>query len=84
VLDRLRGALGALGTVVPVVRAAAGAPLEALVDPDGSVAARYGIGDSGMALVRPDGYLGLLSTRTDDAGVTGYLDGLLSAGRQPA
>ncbi|WP_138734217.1 FAD-dependent monooxygenase [Modestobacter excelsi] len=76
VLDRLRDALGALGTVVPVVRAAAGAPADALVDAAGAVARRYGIGDSGMALVRPDGYLGWLSTRADEAAVTGYLDGL--------
>ncbi|WP_171058231.1 FAD-dependent monooxygenase [Modestobacter altitudinis] len=83
-LDRLRSALGALGTVVPVVRAAAGAPADALVDVDGAVARRYGIGDCGLALIRPDGYLGWLSTRADEAAVTEHLDGLLHRRRRPA
>jgi hypothetical protein len=83
-LDRLRGALGSLGTVVPVVGSAAGAPADALVDPAGAVARRYGIGDAGLALVRPDGYLGYLSTGADDRAVTEYLTDLLQVERQPA
>ena len=83
-LDRLRGALGSLGTVVPVVSSAAGAPADALVDPTGAVARRYGIGDAGLALVRPDGYLGYLSAGADDRAVTEYLTDLLHVERQPA
>ncbi|SFT93849.1 2-polyprenyl-6-methoxyphenol hydroxylase [Geodermatophilus amargosae] len=83
-LDRLRGALGSLGTVVPVVATAEGAPVDALVDPAGAVARRYGIGDAGLALVRPDGYLGYLSARADDRAVTEYLTDLLHVQRQPA
>jgi len=38
----------------------------AVVDPEGSVARRYGVGDHGeLFAVRPDGYVGL-RTRIDD------------------
>ena len=83
VLEQLSAALGPLGTVVPVVRDAAGAPAGALVDRAGQVARHYGIGDQGMALIRPDGYLGLLSTRADDEVLTTHLADLLHLQRQP-
>ena len=83
-LDRLRAVLGSLGTVVPVVATAAGAPGDALVDPAGAVARRYGIGDAGLALIRPDGYLGYLSAGADDRAVGEYLTGFVHAERQPA
>jgi 2-polyprenyl-6-methoxyphenol hydroxylase-like FAD-dependent oxidoreductase len=83
-LDRLRAALGSLGTVVPVVATAAGAPAGALVDPAGAVARRYGIGDAGLALVRPDGYLGYLSAGADDRAVAEYLARFVHAEPQPA
>ncbi|MFW3171964.1 FAD-dependent monooxygenase [Geodermatophilus sp. CPCC 206100] len=83
-LDRLGAVLGPLGTVVPVVPAAAGAPAGALVDPAGAVARRYGIGDSGTALIRPDGYLGHLSSTADDAALADHLSAALSVERQPA
>jgi 2-polyprenyl-6-methoxyphenol hydroxylase-like FAD-dependent oxidoreductase len=83
-LDRLQGVLGSLGTAVSVVQTAAGAPAGALVDPGGQVARHYGIGDSGMALIRPDGYLGHLSTRADADSLAAHLTGSLHAERQPA
>jgi len=84
--DRLRAVLGGLGTVVPVVPApppstrasthpapdgSSGGPV--LVDPGGVIADRYGIGHDGAALIRPDGYLGYLSARTDPAAVARHL-----------
>lgn len=84
--DRLRAVLGGLGTVVPVVPAPpASARLSTrpapdgssgrsvLVDPGGVVADRYGIGHDGAALIRPDGYLGYLSARTDPEAVARHL-----------
>jgi hypothetical protein len=61
VVDRFRDVLGDLGTVVPVVSAAADAPADALVDPAGALARRYGVGEHGFALIRPDGYLACTS-----------------------
>jgi hypothetical protein len=69
---------------VSVVQTAAGAPAGALVDPGGQVARHYGIGDSGMALIRPDGYLGHLSTRADADSLAAHLTGPLHAERQSA
>lgn len=74
--DRLRAVLGGLGTVVPVLPAPPRpGPRDGpvLVDPGGAVAARYGIGHDGAALVRPDGYLGYLSARTDPVAVARHL-----------
>jgi hypothetical protein len=76
--DRLRRMLGGLGTVVPVRPAvAAGSDASAddpvLVDPGGVVADRFGIGHDGAALIRPDGYLGYLSVRTDPVEVARHL-----------
>ncbi|MGY1807882.1 FAD-dependent monooxygenase [Blastococcus sp. SYSU D00669] len=78
-LAGLREVLGGLGRVVPVVRDAGGAPAGALVDPGGAVADRYGTGGDGMALVRPDGYLGLLSTTSDPRPLAAHLAGNLQA-----
>jgi len=76
--ERLRSLLGGLGTVVPVRPAAApahdgSADGPVLVDPGGVVATRYGIGHDGAALIRPDGYLGYLSDRTDPVAVARHL-----------
>ncbi|WP_432845632.1 FAD-dependent monooxygenase [Amycolatopsis sp. CA-161197] len=57
VLDEYRAALAGLGTVVPIGSGGLGA----LHDPDGSFTDRYGTGESGFALIRPDGYLGLIT-----------------------
>jgi 2-polyprenyl-6-methoxyphenol hydroxylase-like FAD-dependent oxidoreductase len=82
--DRLQSVLGSLGTTVPVVQTASGAPADALVDRADQVARHYGIGSHGMALIRPDGYLGHLSTRADAASLAAHLSGLLHTERQPA
>jgi hypothetical protein len=72
--ERLRRVLGGLGTVVPVRPGPDGtADGPVLVDPGGVVADRYGIGHDGAAVIRPDGYLGYLSARTDPAGVARHL-----------
>lgn len=71
---RLRRVLDGLGTVVPVRPGADGsADGPVLVDPGGVVAEHYGIGHDGAALIRPDGYLGYLSARTDPADVARHL-----------
>ncbi|MGY1605366.1 FAD-dependent monooxygenase [Geodermatophilus sp. SYSU D00815] len=75
----LREALGGLGAVVPVVRTADGAPADALVDHGGAVARRYGLDGDGMALIRPDGYLGHLSTTADPRVLADHLTGALAA-----
>ncbi|MGY1753409.1 FAD-dependent monooxygenase [Blastococcus sp. SYSU D01042] len=77
-VDRLRTVLGTLGTVVPVTRSAAGAPVDALVDVDGAIARRYGTGPAGMALVRPDGYVGLLAATSDPRTLAAHLTGALA------
>lgn len=83
VLDELRGLLGPIGRVVPVVRLAAGAPAGALIDSSQIIAAGFGIGDHGLALIRPDGYLGYLSTTPDPQHLQAYLrDRLHLTGRE--
>jgi hypothetical protein len=70
-LDELRDALGDLGTVVRVVDGDDGASEGCLVDPDSVIARAYGLGaagSAGLALIRPDGYLGLVADSAD-AGV---------------
>ncbi|MGE3286785.1 MAG: FAD-dependent monooxygenase [Pseudonocardia sp.] len=66
-VEELRRVLGDLGTVVQVVASGAAAG-ECVVDPDDVVGRHYGLGSGGIALVRPDGYLGLV-VQAPDAGV---------------
>ncbi|WP_326837435.1 FAD-dependent monooxygenase [Amycolatopsis rhabdoformis] len=73
VLDRFRAALAGLGTVVPVSRTAA----TGLHDPEDSFATHYGTGDHGLALIRPDGYLGLITREATPAAVASYVQRLL-------
>ena len=73
-VDALRQELGDLGRVVQVVPAAgAAAGDDVVVDPDGVVGARYGLSPEGLALVRPDGYLGLVADTADADLVRRYL-----------
>ena len=76
-LRQLADVLGPIGRVLPVVADAAGAPPEAVVDADGVIAGEYGIGRSGMALIRPDGYFGYLSTTTEPVDLQTYLEARL-------
>jgi hypothetical protein len=76
-LQGLRDALGALGSVVPVVRE--GGAGDRVVDPDDALGRAYGWKASGMALVRPDGYLGLVADSADTAVLSEYLTGVLRA-----
>ncbi|PVZ14223.1 FAD-dependent monooxygenase [Actinomycetospora cinnamomea] len=72
-VDALHRVLGDLGTVVRVVRAASADGGEQVVD-DGDVIGRhYGLGDEGLALVRPDGYLGLVADAADPELLRRYL-----------
>jgi 2-polyprenyl-6-methoxyphenol hydroxylase-like FAD-dependent oxidoreductase len=63
--DGLPETLGDLGTVVRIGTD--------VLDPDGVLAAAYGWGDGGLALVRPDGYLGLVADTADPAVLHRYL-----------
>jgi 2-polyprenyl-6-methoxyphenol hydroxylase-like FAD-dependent oxidoreductase len=75
-LDELRDALGDLGTVVRVVDGDDGASEGCLVDPDSVIARAYGLGaagSAGLALIRPDGYLGLVADSADAGVLRTYL-----------
>jgi len=71
-LDGLRRVLGDLGTVLRVVRSA-GAEDDVVVDPEDLVGRHYGLGAEGVALIRPDGYLGLVADTADPDTVRRYL-----------
>ncbi|MDL5159737.1 FAD-dependent monooxygenase [Actinomycetospora termitidis] len=64
-LDHFRDVLGALGAVVPVRSSLTDAPPDAVIDTAGAFARRYGLGDYGFVLVRPDGYVARLSHDLD-------------------
>ena len=81
-IEELRRILGDLGTVVWVVRDGAGSSEDSVVDRDGIVDREYGLGAEGLALIRPDGYLGLVAADTaDPAVVRGYLAEVLRVGQ---
>ncbi len=75
VVVELRRTLGDLGTVVRVVESTDDAAdgEDCLVDAEGAVARDYGFGSEGLALIRPDGYLGLVADTADPALVRRYL-----------
>ena len=58
-------ALGDLGSVVRIG--------EDVLDPEDVVGRAYGLGAEGLALIRPDGYLGLVADTADPALVRRYL-----------
>jgi hypothetical protein len=74
-VDELRETLGDLGTVIHVVRD--GASGDDVVDADDVLARAYGWGHEGFALVRPDGYLGLVSDSADVGVLRDYRAGTL-------
>jgi hypothetical protein len=73
----LRGVVGDLGTLFQVVRTAGTTAdvvdSNVVVDPRDVMRRNYGLKDGGLAVVRPDGYLGLLATTTDSDVVRHYL-----------
>ena len=73
-LASLRSALGELGTVVPVVPRPDDAAPDAVVDGTGALVTRYGLGDDGLVLIRPDGYLAYVSTSSDPGALRDHLD----------
>jgi hypothetical protein len=84
-VDDLRRTLGDIGTVVRVGNDPAGASEDGVVDPDDVLGRAYGWGAdrAGMALIRPDGYLGLVADSADAAVLRTYLADTLGL-RQPA
>ncbi len=84
-VDDLRRTLGDLGTVVRIRNDPAGAPEDGVVDPDDVLGRAYGWGadGDGMALIRPDGYLGLVADSADAALLRTYLANTLRL-RQPS
>jgi hypothetical protein len=60
----LQQILGDLGTVVRIVGTTAAAvdePWDCVIDTDDAIGRSYGLGADGLALIRPDGYLGLVA-----------------------
>ncbi len=76
-VDELQRVLGDLGTAVQVVTSATMTADDVLIDPQNTIGHDYGLGDDGLALIRPDGYIGLLATRTDPDVLRGYLQDAL-------
>ena len=67
-IRELRNTIGDLGRVVRIVGTAAaepGEPEDWVVDADDAIGKRYGLGSDGLALIRPDGYLGLVASPAD-------------------
>jgi hypothetical protein len=77
----LRGVVGDLGTLFQVVRTAGTTAdvvdSDVVVDPRDVMRRYYGLKDGGLAVVRPDGYLGLLATTTDSDVLRHYLTDIL-------
>jgi hypothetical protein len=74
-VDELRRTLGELGRVVRVGRD--------VVDLGDVIGRHYGLGSEGLALIRPDGYLGLVANSADAAVLSTYLADTLRV-TQPA
>jgi hypothetical protein len=62
-----------LGLVTPVLIAKRGSVPGALVDPDGSAFARYGVGSEALILVRPDGHIATRVPGHDVEAILAYL-----------
>ena len=82
-LDELRDVLGDLGTVIRVVSSANDdEPGDHVIDPGDIVHRHYGLGAEGVALIRPDGYLGLVADSADPGILRRYLDDVLRIRRR--
>ena len=77
-LHALQEVLGGVGCVVPVVASADDAVPGAVVDSAGALSTSLGIGERGIALIRPDGYLGYLSASPAAAALRDHLDTTLT------
>jgi 2-polyprenyl-6-methoxyphenol hydroxylase-like FAD-dependent oxidoreductase len=74
-IDELEGALAGLGSVVRVVTD--GPAEDAVIDPHDVLGRSYGWRSDGMALIRPDGYLGLVADSADPGALRDYLTDVL-------
>ncbi|MDD7942617.1 FAD-dependent monooxygenase [Actinomycetospora lutea] len=74
--EELREVLGELGTVVEIGRD--------VLDADDVVGTHYGLGAEGLALIRPDGYLGLVADTADASVLRSYLADVLRVGAPAA
>jgi hypothetical protein len=70
-VDDLRRTLGDLGTAVRVVSGEGTG--DCVVDPTDVIGRHYGLGTEGLALIRPDGYLGLVANTADASVLRAYL-----------
>jgi hypothetical protein len=43
-----------------------------IVDTNGTIAERYGLEDGGRIVVRPDGYIGAVTSLRDETGIEAY------------
>ena len=59
-------------------------PVTAPFDPGDIVHRHYGLGAEGIALIRPDGYLGLVADSADPGIPRRYLDDVLHIRRRSA
>lgn len=71
--DDLRATLGDLGSMVRVVPDVAGASEDCVADPHDAISRHYGLGPGGLAVLRPDGYLGLVADSADAGVLRDYL-----------
>jgi hypothetical protein len=76
-VEELVRTLGDLGSVVRIVGDAAATDGDRVVDPDDVVGRHYGLGSEGIALIRPDGYLGLVADTASPDLLRRYLDDVL-------
>ena len=70
-VDDLRRTLGGLGTAVRVVSDEGTG--DCVVDPTDVIGRHYGLGTEGLALIRTDGYLGLVANTADASVLRAYL-----------
>ncbi|HYH25574.1 MAG TPA: FAD-dependent monooxygenase [Blastococcus sp.] len=85
-MAELHRVVGGLGTVVGVADRASTATGDGdwVVDADDVLRRAYGLGSEGIALIRPDGYLGLVADSADPDLVRRYLVEVLRIVERPA
>jgi hypothetical protein len=86
-VEELRRVVGDLGTVLEVASSASSdldADADTVIDPDDVVGRHYGLGPDGIALIRPDGYLGLVADAADPDLLRRYLADTLGVAERSA